>query len=107
MSVSGMPTLAPLLTVEHLAKTYGEITACDRISFALYPGQVLGIIGESGSGKTTLLNAIAGNLPIDSGDICYRTRAGEMLHLPTLAEPRLRQLLRSEWGFVQQNPRDG
>ncbi|MEO0825868.1 MAG: ATP-binding cassette domain-containing protein, partial [Cyanobacteria bacterium J06642_9] len=61
--------MSPILIVEKLSKYYGDICACDRVSFSLYPGQVLGIIGESGSGKTTLLNAIAGHLPIDTGEI--------------------------------------
>jgi len=100
-------SVSPLLVVERLSKTYGPIVACDRISFSLYPGQVLGIIGESGSGKTTLLNAIAGHHPIDSGHIHYRPRSGERLNLQTLPEPQLRQILRDEWGFVQQSPRDG
>ncbi|MEM1311808.1 MAG: ATP-binding cassette domain-containing protein, partial [Cyanobacteria bacterium P01_H01_bin.153] len=56
--------MQPLLIIQDLEKTYGNIRACDRISFSLYPGQVLGIIGESGSGKSTLLNCIAGELPI-------------------------------------------
>ncbi|MGK7889970.1 MAG: ATP-binding cassette domain-containing protein, partial [Leptolyngbyaceae cyanobacterium] len=63
--------MQPLLTVDNLSKYYGELRACDRISFSLYSGQVLGIIGESGSGKSTLLNAIAGQLPIDAGEITY------------------------------------
>ena len=56
--------MQPILTVNNLSKYYGDLCACDRIAFSLYPGQVLGIIGESGSGKTTLLNAIAGQLSI-------------------------------------------
>lgn len=97
----------PLLHVDQLTKTYGSLTACDRITFDLYPGQVLGIIGESGSGKSTLLNAIAGQLPIDSGTITYIRETGDVLNLTTLSEPRHRLLMRTEWGFVQQNPRDG
>ncbi|MBD2024030.1 ATP-binding cassette domain-containing protein, partial [Leptolyngbya sp. FACHB-711] len=61
--------MQPLLTVRNLTKFYGTICACDRISFNLYPGQVLGIIGESGSGKSTLLSAIAGQLPVDKGEL--------------------------------------
>ncbi|MEO1395123.1 MAG: phosphonate C-P lyase system protein PhnK [Cyanobacteria bacterium J06634_5] len=98
--------MQPLLTVEQLTKTYGEIQACDRISLALYPGQILGIIGESGSGKTTLLNAIAHRLPIDSGTITYHNDA-HAIDLSQLPEPSRRRLMRTEWGFVQQNPRDG
>ena len=97
----------PLLKVDGLTKTYGNLRACDRISFDLYPGQVLGIIGESGSGKSTLLNAIAGQLPVDSGEITYCDRAGQLINLRTLPEARRRQLMKTEWGFVQQNPRDG
>ncbi len=99
--------MRPLLQVSQLTKTYGSLAGCDRISFDLYPGQVLGIIGESGSGKSTLLNTIAGQLPIDSGTILYTRETGEVLDFTTLAEPRRRLLMRTEWGFVQQNPRDG
>jgi putative phosphonate transport system ATP-binding protein len=99
--------MQPLLTVKNVNKSYGKVQACDRISFDLYPAQVLGIIGESGSGKTTLLNAIAGRLAIDSGEMRYRRATGEQLDLCQLSEPRRRLLMRTEWGFVQQNPRDG
>ncbi|NEQ44598.1 MAG: phosphonate C-P lyase system protein PhnK [Leptolyngbya sp. SIOISBB] len=99
--------MQPLLTVENLAKTYGAIQACDHISFSLYPGQVLGIIGESGSGKSTLLNCIAGEMPIDSGSLTYRDRADHQIDLLTLPEPQRRQLMKTEWGLVRQNPRDG
>ena len=100
-----------ILTVENLTKTYGNIQACDRISLSLYPGQILGIIGESGSGKTTLLNAIAHRLPIDQGQILYHKQVNEQdsntIDLSDLPEPDRRRLMRTEWGFVQQNPRDG
>lgn len=99
--------MSPILIVEKLSKYYGDICACDRVSFSLYPGQVLGIIGESGSGKTTLLNAIAGHLPIDTGEITYCDRADDLINLRTLPEPQRRKLMKTEWGFVQQNPRDG
>lgn len=102
-----MKHISPLLTVASLSKFYGSIQACDRISFSLHPGQVLGIIGESGSGKSTLLQAIAGEISIDSGEIAYRDRAGQQLDLRRLPEPRRRQLMKTEWGFVKQNARDG
>ncbi|MGF1460020.1 MAG: phosphonate C-P lyase system protein PhnK [Leptolyngbyaceae cyanobacterium] len=99
--------MEPLLTIQALTKSYGAICACDRISFSLYPGQVLGIIGESGSGKSTLLNCIAGEMLIDSGTIAYRDRGGTLINLRTLPEPQRRRLMKTEWGFVRQNPRDG
>ncbi|MBD1996645.1 phosphonate C-P lyase system protein PhnK [Leptolyngbya sp. FACHB-541] len=99
--------MQPLLTVNQLSKSYGKIRACQDVSFSLYPGQVLGIIGESGSGKSTLLSAIAGHLPPDSGQVIYQNRAGEVLDLGELPEAHQRLLMRTEWGFVHQNPRDG
>lgn len=99
--------MQPLLTVNHLSKSYGAIPACRSISFNLYPGQVLGIIGESGSGKSTLLHAIAGNLPMDQGHLTYRSTTGETLDLQHISEGHRRLLMRTDWGFVHQNPRDG
>ncbi|MEA5551223.1 phosphonate C-P lyase system protein PhnK [Anabaena cylindrica UHCC 0172] len=99
--------MKPILQVQQLTKSYGNIKACDRISFDLYPGQVLGIVGESGSGKSTLLQAIAHNLSIDAGNVIYLTRSGEVLDITQIPEPKRRWLMRTEWGFVQQNPRDG
>lgn len=98
--------MTPLLEVRDLNKTYGAVKACDRISFSLYPGQILGIIGESGSGKTTLLNAIARHLPADSGQITYHS-ADSTLDICSMSESERRALMRSEWGFVRQHARDG
>lgn len=99
--------MKPLLKVNQLNKCYGNIRACNNISFELFPGQVLGIVGESGSGKSTLLSAIAGHLPIDDGNVTYINREDENLELLQISEPKRRALMRTEWGFVRQNPRDG
>jgi putative phosphonate transport system ATP-binding protein len=106
MVISAM-AMQPLLTVQQLSKAYGSIQACDRVSFELYPGQVLGIIGESGSGKSTLLSLIADQCPIDAGQVLYRAGSTQVLHLQALSEADRRLLMRTEWGFVHQNPRDG
>lgn len=99
--------MQPLLTVNQLSKSYGKIRACHEVCFSLYPGQVLGIIGESGSGKSTLLSAIAGHLPLDGGQVIYQSKSGDRLDLEALPEAQRRLLMRTEWGFVHQNPRDG
>ncbi|MGF1536925.1 MAG: phosphonate C-P lyase system protein PhnK [Elainellaceae cyanobacterium] len=99
--------MQPILDVHNLTKAYGDRLACDRVSFDLYPGQVLGIIGESGSGKTTLLQSLARQVPLDGGILRYRDRAGSWLDLRGLPDPQHRRLMRTEWGFVQQTPRDG
>jgi putative phosphonate transport system ATP-binding protein len=95
------------LSARGLTTRYGERLGCENVNFDLYPGEVLCVVGESGSGKSTLLNTIALRVYASSGSLTYTNEAGETLDLLTLSEPRRRQLMRSEWGFVEQNPRDG
>ncbi len=39
------------ITVDHLTKRYGSVTAVDRLSFEVRPGQVTGFLGPNGAGK--------------------------------------------------------
>ena len=105
--VSAAPPPAPLLDVNGLSKNFGRRVACWDVSFALWPGEVLGVVGESGSGKTTLVNCLSAQLQPDTGRIEYRMRDGRIAELLDLPEPARRLLMRTDWGFVHQNPRDG
>lgn len=59
------------LRVDHLSVAYGDALALDDVSLAVQAGEVTTIIGTNGAGKTTLIRAIAGLLPIRSGQIFY------------------------------------
>ena len=98
---------APLLVVDGLSKYYGQRLGCADVSFALWPGEVLAIVGESGSGKTTLLNCLSTQLPPSFGRAEYRMRDGVLRNLYELSEAERRLLMRTDWGFVHQNPADG
>ncbi len=62
---------------------------------------------ESGSGKSTLLSLLSGRCPPDAGTVAYRDDGDRWLDLYAASEAERRTLLRTEWGFVEQNPRDG
>ncbi|SIR29081.1 putative phosphonate transport system ATP-binding protein [Rhizobium sp. RU20A] len=98
---------APLLKVRDLSKCYGARIGCRDVSFDLYPGEVLAIVGESGSGKTTLLSCISTRLMPTTGVVEYRMRDGDLRDLARMSEAERRFLMRTDWGFVHQNPADG
>jgi putative phosphonate transport system ATP-binding protein len=97
----------PLLKVNDVSKFYGNRIGCRNVSFELWPGEVLAIVGESGSGKTTLLNCISTRLMPTTGSVEYHMRDGAYRDLYRMNEAQRRFLMRTDWGFVHQNPADG
>lgn len=96
-----------LLRADRLAKSYGDIVGCAEISFTLFPGEVIGIVGESGSGKSTLLNLLSARLTPTAGRVEYDLPGAGMRDVFALSEAERRRLMRTDWGMVHQNPRDG
>ncbi|MDF7639611.1 ATP-binding cassette domain-containing protein [Lactobacillus sp. ESL0791] len=47
-----------MLTIDHVSKSFGELTALKDVSFTVEPGQILGLIGKNGAGKSTLFHSI-------------------------------------------------
>lgn len=64
--------MEPILEVRDLYKHFPDITAVDGISFEVFPGESIGIVGESGCGKSTTVRMITGLEPISSGSILYK-----------------------------------
>ena len=58
-----------MIEVSSLTKVYGALRAVDGLSFAVQPGEVLGLLGQNGAGKTTTLRCLAGIIPPTSGAI--------------------------------------
>ena len=80
--------MTKLLEVENLTKAFGGLIAVNGMSFAVSPGEVLGLIGPNGSGKTTLLNLIAGTIRPDAGTI--RMDGEDVTRLPNHLRVRKR-----------------
>jgi branched-chain amino acid transport system ATP-binding protein len=64
----------PIIRVKDITKSFGGLMAVNHLSFDLYEGEILGVIGPNGSGKTTLINCITGFLKPDSGRIFFKGR---------------------------------
>ena len=99
----------PILSVQNLAKWYpikkgifakakNFFKAVDEVSFEIYPGETLGLVGESGCGKTTLGRCLLRLIEPTSGDINYQNIA-----LTSISAKKLRSL-RPELQIVFQDP---
>ncbi|MBC2704608.1 ABC transporter ATP-binding protein [Desulfobacula sp.] len=62
----------PILKMNGLSKRFGGVKALKDVSFDVFPGDVLGIIGPNGSGKTTIVNCITGFIKPTSGKVFFR-----------------------------------
>jgi fructose transport system ATP-binding protein len=68
---SGGTTAAPqpVLEARNLVKRYGRVTAIENSDIALFPDEILAVIGDNGAGKSSLIKALSGALVPDEGEI--------------------------------------
>lgn len=68
---------APILELENVHTSYGNINALKGISLKVFPGEIVTIIGANGAGKSTTLMTICGIVPLKKGQILYN---GQPIH---------------------------
>jgi len=61
--------MEPILKGRNLVKRYGKVTAIDHADFDLYPGEILGVIGDNGAGKSSIIKAVSGAVTPDAGEV--------------------------------------
>jgi oligopeptide transport system ATP-binding protein len=98
-----VPERAPLLRAEEVVKHFPAglgtaVTAVERVSFEIYPGETVGLVGESGCGKSTLGRLITQLLPVTSGNIFF-----DGVDLTKLSGEKLRQK-RRQLQMIFQDP---
>ncbi len=68
------PSRTPILELRGISKRFGAVQALSDVNFEVYPGEVMGLVGDNGAGKSTLIKCVAGIHPIDAGEIWFEGR---------------------------------
>ncbi|HYM99334.1 MAG TPA: ATP-binding cassette domain-containing protein, partial [Aestuariivirgaceae bacterium] len=55
--------------MRHISKAFGAVRALADVDLRLYPGEILGLVGDNSAGKSTLMKILTGAYHRDSGDI--------------------------------------
>jgi ABC-2 type transport system ATP-binding protein len=76
-----------MIEVEGLTKLYDSFAAVQDLSFAVQPGEVLGLVGPNGAGKTTTLRCLAGIIPATRGSV--RIGGHDLARAPIEAKKQL------------------
>ena len=63
------PDVTPVIKARGLMKRYGTVVAMNGCDFDLYPGEIIGVIGDNGAGKSTMIKALSGAVIPDHGTI--------------------------------------
>jgi simple sugar transport system ATP-binding protein len=75
----------PLLEARGITKRFGQVLALDRADFAVYPGEIVALIGDNGAGKSTLVKTLSGTIRPDAGQILV---SGKVVHLGSPLDAR-------------------
>lgn len=86
-----------------MQKVVGNVRAVDDISFHIYKGETLSLVGESGCGKTTASRCILRALSPSGGQIFFRTDQGNVVDVAALSKRQLKPL-RKQMQMIFQDP---
>jgi simple sugar transport system ATP-binding protein len=76
----------PVIELKNVSKTFGEVNSLSDINLAIYPGEIVGLLGDNGAGKSTLVKTIMGfHKPNEGGEIWFK---GEKISEWSVAKAR-------------------
>jgi ABC-type sugar transport system ATPase subunit len=73
-----MDTQQPLLEMRKISKSFGAVQALQEVDFHVYPGELVGLVGDNGAGKSTLVKIVSGIEKPDSGQVFFE---GHEVHI--------------------------
>jgi simple sugar transport system ATP-binding protein len=77
--------LQPIVEMSNIVKAFGAVQALRDVGLVLYPGEILGLVGDNSAGKSTLMKILTGAYQRDSGEIVV---AGQPVHFKSPHESR-------------------
>ena len=73
----------PTLKLVNVSKSFGEVKSLQNINFEVYPGEVVGLLGDNGAGKSTLVKIITGyHQPDPGGEVYFHGKKVDHLTVP-------------------------
>jgi simple sugar transport system ATP-binding protein len=68
-----MNSQTPVIALKNVSKTFGEVRSLSGIDLEIYPGEIVGLLGDNGAGKSTLVKTIMGfHKPDEGGEIWFK-----------------------------------
>src|SRR5580765_3437760 len=64
--------MEPILSIKNMVKRFGGLIANNNISLDVYPGEVVGLVGDNAAGKSTLIKCVSGVHQADEGEIYFQ-----------------------------------
>ncbi len=60
-----------ILRLENISKSFGKVKSLINVDFEIFPGEIVGLLGDNGAGKSTLIKVITGYHTPDNGGMVY------------------------------------
>ncbi len=68
-----MSSKTPVIQLKSVSKTFGEVRSLSEVNIEIYPGEIVGLLGDNGAGKSTLVKTIMGfHRPDEGGEIWFK-----------------------------------
>jgi len=69
-----------ILSINNLVKRFGGLVAVNDVSFDVYPGEVVALLGDNGAGKSTIIKCISGVYQAEQGEVIYNGKVVKFTH---------------------------
>jgi simple sugar transport system ATP-binding protein len=87
----------PVIQLKNVSKTFGEVRSLSEVNIEIYPGEIVGLLGDNGAGKSTLVKTIMGfHRPDEGGEIWFKGEKINDWNVAKARELELKQFTKSE-----------